>query len=67
MNKRFLSTLFTGAFFLATMSMFVSCKDYDEDISKLQAQIDKAALKSDLDALSTQLGTVAANAQAAQT
>ena len=67
MNKRFLSTLFTGAFFLATMSMFVSCKDYDEDISKLQAQIDKAALKSDLDALSTQLSTVAANAQAAQT
>ena len=50
MNKRFLSTLLFGALFIASTSMFVSCKDYDDDIKNLQTQIDKAALKSQLDA-----------------
>ena len=64
MNKRFLTALLTGAFFLASSSVFVSCssKDYDDDIANLQEQIDKAALKSDLDALTSQLNTVSANA-----
>ena len=67
MNKRFLSTLLTGAIFLAATSMFVSCKDYDDDIKDLQAQIDKAALKSELDALQQQLNAVKATADAAAT
>lgn len=67
MNKRFLSTLLTGAIFLAATSMFVSCKDYDDDIKNLQSQIDKAALKSELDALQTQLNAVKATADAAAT
>ena len=33
MKKRFMSTLLMGAFFLAATSMFVSCKDYDDDIN----------------------------------
>jgi hypothetical protein len=47
-----------GAFFIASMSMFTSCKDYDDDINDLQAQIDKAALKTDLDNLSSTLTSV---------
>ena len=65
MNKRFLSTLLTGAIFLAATSMFVACKDYDDDIKNLQSQIDKAALKSEVDALQAQLTTVSSNADAA--
>ena len=41
MNKKILSALLMGAFFIASTSMFVSCKDYDDDIKNLQAQIDK--------------------------
>ena len=67
MNKRFLSTLLTGAIFLAATSMFVSCKDYDDDIKNLQAQIDKAALKTDLENLQNQLNAVKATADAAAT
>jgi len=55
MNKRFLTALLTGAFFLASTSMFVACKDYDDDIKNLQAQIDKAALQTDLQTLKTSL------------
>ncbi len=43
MNKRFLTALLTGAFFIASASMFVACKDYDDDINHLQAQIDSNA------------------------
>ena len=32
-----------GAFVVASTSMFVSCKDYDDDINNLQEQIDKNA------------------------
>ena len=65
MNKRFLSTLLTGAIFLAATSMFVSCKDYDDDIKNLQAQIDKAALKSEVDALQATLSQVSSTASSA--
>ena len=40
MKKKIFSTLLMGAFFLASMSMFTSCKDYDDDINNLQKQID---------------------------
>ncbi len=46
MNKKFLSTLLMGALFIASVSVFTSCKDYDEDIQNLQTQVD--GLKSDL-------------------
>lgn len=46
MNKKFLSTLLMGALFIASVSVFTSCKDYDEDIQNLQGQVD--GLKSDL-------------------
>lgn len=46
MNKKFLSTLLMGALFIASVSVFTSCKDYDEDIQNLQQQVD--GLKSDL-------------------
>ncbi len=43
MKKRLISTLLMGAFVVASTSMFVSCKDYDDDINNLQEQIDKNA------------------------
>ena len=55
MNKRFLTALLTGAIFMASASMFVACKDYDDDIKNLQAQIDKAALKTELETLKSSL------------
>ena len=64
MNKRFLSTLLFGALFIASTSVFVSCKDYDDDIQNLQTQIDKAALKSDLDRLQKTLDNASVNAAA---
>ena len=39
MKKRIFSSLLMGALFLASMSMFTSCKDYDDDINDLQKQI----------------------------
>jgi len=57
--------LLFGALFIASTSVFVSCKDYDDDISNLQTQIDKAALKSELTALQTQLNNASTNAEAA--
>jgi hypothetical protein len=33
MKRKFFSTLLVGAFFIASMSMFTSCKDYDDDIN----------------------------------
>lgn len=55
MNKRFLTALLTGAIFMASASMFVACKDYDDDIKNLQEQIDKAALKTELESLKSNL------------
>lgn len=39
MRKKFLSVCLLGAVTLATTSTFVSCKDYDDDITSLQEQI----------------------------
>ena len=67
MNKtKFFSSLLVAVLF-ATTSVFVSCKDYDDDIKNLQSQIDKAALKADLDALSTKLAGAESTANAAKT
>ena len=65
MNKtKFFSSLLVVAL-LATTSVFVSCKDYDDDIKNLQSQIDKKALTSDLDALKQTVATNATSAQSA--
>lgn len=41
MNKKFFGALLMGALAVASVSTITSCKDYDDDISGLQAQIDK--------------------------
>ena len=46
MKKKIFSTLLLVAFALASTSMFVSCKDYDDDISKNAANIE--ALRAEL-------------------
>ena len=46
--KKLISTFLIGALVITSMSMFNSCKDYDNDIDDLQGQIDP--LKTDLEA-----------------
>lgn len=41
MNKKYFSVLLMGAMTVATVGTVMSCKDYDDDISNLQEQIDK--------------------------
>jgi len=48
MKKRFFSSLLMGALVTATLSTVTSCKDYDDDISNLQGQIDKLATADQL-------------------
>ena len=51
MNKtKFFSSLLVVMLF-ATASVLTSCKDYDDDIKKLQEQIDNRSLKSELESL----------------
>lgn len=40
MNKKFISVFMIGAATLATLGTVTSCKDYDDDIKDLQAQVD---------------------------
>ena len=42
MKKRIFGMLLMGAMVVASVSMFTSCKDYDDDINKLQKEIDAA-------------------------
>ena len=72
MKRKFFGMLLMGAMTIASVSMFTSCKDYDDDINNLQAQIDaitKQDLQNQLNTLKTALesekGALAA-AQAAQ-
>ena len=59
MYKKFLSAILFGALTIASTSTFVSCKDYDDDISNLQTQIDQtkadAALNTTLSALQSEV------------
>ena len=55
MNKKFLSAILFGALMVTSTGTFVSCKDYDDDIDRidntlndLKSQI--AALQSKIDA-----------------
>ena len=65
MRKRYLSRLLAGALLVASVSSFVSCKDYDDDINNLQEQINKAALREDLTNLSATLTTAIQNVKGA--
>lgn len=64
MKRKIFSKLLMGAFLIASVSMFVSCKDYDDDIERNSQEIEalKAKLNSDIsDAKSdfaSQLSTV---------
>ena len=55
MKTKFFSSLLVGL--LVTTGLFTSCKDYDDDIKNLQAQIDQKSLKTDLESLKSSLET----------
>lgn len=68
MRKKIISALLLGLFTAASTSTFVSCKDYDDDISNLQEQA--TGQSSALEALKTKLTaaeTAVTNLQTAQT
>ena len=48
MKRKYLNALLMGTLTVASMSTFTSCKDYDDDISNLQGQIDKLATADQL-------------------
>ena len=62
MKKKIFSTLLLVAFALASTSMFVSCKDYDDDISKTNT--DLQALRNELTSLINDCKTTCAIAHA---
>ena len=55
MKRKYLSALLMGTLTVASMSTFTSCKDYDDDISNLQGQIDKLASAEQLAAKVSEL------------
>lgn len=59
MNKKFLTAFLFGAAVLASTSTFVSCKDYSDEISDLQTQVNNAnslhATKAELQQAITEL------------
>ncbi len=77
MRKKIFSTLLMGAFFIASMSMFSSCKDYADDINSLRTDVTAvqkaltdaktdltnqiASLKTQLDAKDAELATAITN------
>ena len=52
MNKKFLSAILFGALMVTSTGTFVSCKDYDDDIDRIDNTLND--LKSKLDALQTE-------------
>ncbi len=56
-----------GALTVTSVSTFTSCKDYDSDISNLQGQIDKAALKTEVEAMKTTVEAAKTAAESAKT
>jgi hypothetical protein len=55
MKRKIFSKLLMGAFLIASVSMFVSCKDYDDDITKNSKDID--ALRTELNSLKSGLAS----------
>lgn len=58
-----MNALLLGALVFASTSTFVSCKDYDDDITNLQTQIDKLAKADELKAAVETLNTAVAGAK----
>ena len=63
MKRKIFSKLLMGAFLIASVSMFVSCKDYDDDISAVNADV--SALKTQLASLESALNTAKQDAATA--
>ena len=61
MKRKIFSKLLMGAFLIASVSMFVSCKDYDDDISKNSQEI--TALKGQLESLKSSLSSELSSAK----
>ena len=53
MNKKFLSAILFGALMVSSTGTFVSCKDYDDDIDRIDNTLND--LKTRLDALQTKV------------
>ena len=69
MKKRIFGMLLMGAMVVASVSMFTSCKDYDDDINKLQKEIDAITaqnLQTQLNTLQSALATAQSTADAAK-
>ena len=62
MNKKFLTKLLMGALFIASVSVFTSCKDYDDDINNLDGRV--TALENSLEKQVAQLSAVQAECAA---
>ena len=65
MKRKLFSAILFGACLVASTSGLTSCKDYDDDISNLQSQIDKLATKEELATKASELSTAISNAQQA--
>ena len=68
MKRKFFGMLLMGAMAIASVGMFTSCKDYDDDINNLQKQIDGITaqnLQSQLTTLQGALTTAQGSATAA--
>ena len=66
MKRKSFSKLLMVALVIASVSSFVSCKDYDDDINNLQKQIDAKAAITQIETLQSQLASAQSAAQAAQ-
>ena len=67
MKRKIFSKLLMVAVVIASVSAFVSCKDYDDDINNLQKQIDAKAAIAQIESLQSQLTAAQTAAQKAQT
>ena len=66
MKRKIFSKLLMGALLVASVSSFVSCKDYDDDINTINEKLATLALQSTVDNLQSQLQQAISAAQAAQ-
>jgi len=65
MKRKIFSKLLMGALLVASVSSFVSCKDYDDDINNLQDQINAKAAASQIESLQSQLTGISSTASSA--
>ncbi|MDD5895127.1 MAG: hypothetical protein PUC79_02370, partial [Prevotellaceae bacterium] len=65
MKRKLFSAILFGALLATSTSGLTSCKDYDDDITNLQGQIDKLATKDELSAKASELANSITAAQQA--